>query len=160
MNHKIKINNIEVELTEEQIIELHSRLQNKGEEYFFPKSGDIYYALEWNGIACFDHNSQVDEEIVARGTFRTKEQAKKEDEKRLALVRMWKYVQENGLFFEPDFKNETQNKYFTLYDYFDNKWIVDVSQSLRYNFLFPYFKTKLDCQKFIDNNLSDLNLFV
>ena len=62
--------------------------------------------------------------------------------------------------FEPDFKNETQNKYFTLYDYFDNKWIVDVSQSLRYNFLFPYFKTKLDCQKFIDNNLSDLNLFV
>ena len=73
---------------------------------------------------------------------------------------MWKYVQENGLFFEPDFKNETQNKYFTLYDYFDNKWIVDVSQSLRYNFLFPYFKTKLDCQKFIDNNLSDLNLFV
>lgn len=170
MNHKIKINaekatfapySVEVELTEEQIIELHSRLQNKGEKYFFPKSGDIYYALEWNGIACFDHNSQVDDEIVARGTFRIKEIAKKEDEKRKAIVRLWKWVQENGLYWEPNWNNNRIIKYFPKYNHKLKEWSSNLPDvEIQYNFLFPYFKSQSDCRKFIDNNLSDLNLFV
>lgn len=172
MNHKIKLDgqnikfgngqNIEVELTEEQIIELHSRLQNKGEKYFFPKQhAERFYYLGADEIGGgINHRAEFDEDRINRGVFRTEEQAKKEDEKRLALVRMWKWVQENGLYWEPDWGVCTEYKYYPSYDYFHKTWILSLDFSVRNNFVFPYFRTKEDCQKFIDNNLSDLNLFV
>lgn len=162
MNHKIKINNIEVELTEEQIIELHSRLQNKGEKYFFPKALERFFSINPDGLVVIDNNdtTTTDEEIINRGVFRTEAQAKKEDEKRLALVRMWKWVQENGLYFEPDWSNGKVMKHFVSYDYECRKFKTATTWSTKTDFLFPHFNTQEDCQKFIDNNLSDLNLFV
>ena len=162
MNHKIKINNIEVELTEEQIRELHSRLESKGEKYFFPEMNKKYIRLETDGrTTVSNRDSHFDTEVAFRGNaFRTEAQARKEDEKRLALVRMWKWVQENGLYFEPDWNDENSIKYFPVYHYRDKGWTWDDYRYTQQNFLFPHFKTESDCQKFIDNNLSDLNLFV
>ncbi len=173
MNHKIKLDgqnikfgngqNIEVELTEEQIIELHSRLQNKGEKYFFPEETEDYTCLTSYGISDETYTeSETHVDTVNRGVFRTEEQAKKEDEKRKALVRMWKWVQENGLFFEPDWSDDTQNKYYPYFCYYlsNKNWFVYSGQQNQTNFLFPHFKSQSDCQKFIDNNLSELNLFV
>lgn len=164
MNHKVKINNIEVELTEEQIIELHSRLQNNGEKYFFPKEGDDYYFahdIYGNIIDNKNTGGEIHCGLVSRGVFRTEEQAKKEDEKRKALVRMWKWVQENGLYFEPNWSDNNIIKYFPKYSHKLKQWSSNLPDvEIQYNFLFPYFKSQSDCQKFIDNNLSDLNLFV
>lgn len=159
MNHKIKINNIEVELTEEQIRELHSRLENKGEKYFFPEDGERFFILASDEVCSdvCDDTSSIDETRIKRGVFRTEEQAKKEDEKRLALVRMWKWVQENGLYFEPDW-SDTYSKYYPCRT--RSKWEIAESSSIQFSFIFPHFKKESDCQKFIDNNLSDLNLFV
>ncbi len=156
MNHKITINNIEIELTEEQIKELHGRLQDKGEKYFFPKGGEEYYSIFSTGVGqSRDLIAQIE-----RGVFRTLEQAKKEDEKKLALVRLWKWVQENGLYC--DDWNRIGVKHHAVYRYETKTWKVAcyIGQNCRQDFLFPYFKTQKDCQKFIDNNLSDLNLFV
>lgn len=161
MNHKIKINNIEVELTEEQIRELHSRLENKGEKYFFPKKGDTYYVLNTTEISSnLNEEDFFDAEAIARGCFRTKEIAEKEDEKRLALVRMWKWVQENGLYWTPDWTNEEQSKVAPFYNHKQKKWLAGYCSNSQYGFDLPNFKSESDCQKFIDNNLSDLNLFV
>lgn len=161
MNHKIKIKDIEVELTEEQIIELHSRLQNKGEKYFFPKEEATYYFMQDDGYSMSVYEKdEIDDDRIARGTFCIEAQAKREDDKRLALVRMWKWVQENGLYGEPDFSNQNVAKYYSAYVYSDKEWSSYHCHYVRSNFLFPHFKSESDCQKFIDNNLSDLNLFV
>lgn len=152
----------EIELTEEQIMELHSRLQNKGEKYFFPEETEDYTCLTSYGISDETYTeSETHVDTVNRGVFRTEEQAKKEDNKRLAIVRMWKWVQENGLYWEPNWNDNRIIKYFPKYNHKLRQWgsnLPDVE--IQYNFLFPYFKTSEDCQKFIDNNLSDLNLFV
>lgn len=164
MNHKIKINNIEVELTEEQIIELHSRLQDKGEKYFFPKKGEgaCYICIDGSieGSTNWSMDNDHDSKIISRGVFKNVEQAKKEDEKRLALVRMWKWVQENGLYWEPDWSNKNKMKNYPAYIHTDKRWISEQGSFVERQFLFPYFKSSEDCQKFIDDNLSDLNLFV
>jgi hypothetical protein len=160
MKYKITTNNIEIELTEEQVNDLIRQKEGKGEKFFFPDGGEKFYALDWYDVSTTIKNSPLDEDIIARGAYRTIEQAKKEDEKRLALVRMWKWVQENGLYFEPNWESQHQSNYYPVYNYSNHCWGVTRGVWIRYNFLFPYFKTSSDCQKFIDNNLSDLNLFV
>jgi hypothetical protein len=161
-----KVKNANIELTEEQVNDLIRQKEgSKGERFFFPKEGERAWYINNKGNSdggVYESDRLYGGEIVARGVFRTKEQAKKEDEKRLALVRMWKWVQENGLFFEPDWSDKSWNdkswKESVVYE--NNKWRPFSTTSINYNFLFPYFKTSSDCQKFIDNNLSDLNLFV
>ncbi len=163
-NQPIKLNNnkIEVELTEEQLDDLVKQRENKRERFFFPEEGEQAWHINNKGITnygVYEEDLHYDYEIVNRGVFRTEAQAKKEDEKRLSLVRLWKFVQENGLYFEPDWSDEC-SKYSVRYYHDSKKWDVDCFRSWQYNFHFPHFKTSSDCQKFIDNNLSNLNLFI
>ena len=157
---KYKIKGLDIEITEEQLNELNKQRENKGEKYFFPKDGEAYYAVDWRRVRGTVKNIPYDDEIIDRGVFRTEELAKKEDEKRKALVRMSKWSQDNGLFFEPDWSDENQKKYSPYYDHKNKKWSTSPVYYYQVNFLLPHFKNFDDCQKFIDNNLSDLNLFI
>ena len=156
-----KLRNKEIELTEEEVKDLVRQMEgSKGEKYFFPEEGETFYYATQYGTSRTEYEPKSEDDlIISGGVYRTKELAEKARDKQKALVRMWKWVQENDLFWEPDFSEDIA-RYFPSYHYSNKFWSLNSCYLVRSNYFFPHFKTIEDCQKFIDNNLSDLNLFI
>ncbi len=75
----------------------------------------------------------------------------------------WKDTKEcgNGLHgWTPDWNNEKQSKVAPFYNHKQKKWLAGYCSNSQYGFDLPNFQDQSDCQNFIDNNLSDLNLFI
>lgn len=92
------------------------------------------------------------------GVYRTKKQATKALEKQKALVRVWKYVQDNGMYFEPNFSNGSKIKYQILFDGEYNNFLASSTFWMKYQDSIPCFKSKEHAQNVIDNCEDDLKI--
>lgn len=153
-----KLNNVEV--SEDQVRELiksNPELLEKKEikgRYYFPKVGEMCYDYFSNGTVS-EHFYMNGHENS--GVFKTREDAKLAYDKQCAIVRCWKWAQENAPF-EPDWKNHGQHKFFVFYDHKNKETATWSTVCIQYQFTLPYFKSQEDCKSFIEANKADLEL--
>lgn len=77
--------------------------------------------------------------------------------KQQAIVRCWKWQQENAPF-EPDWGNHEQDKYYCNFDHERNELYMGYCRFLQEQFTLPYFKSVEDRDAFIEANKEDLLL--
>lgn len=164
-----KLNNIEV--SEEQLRQvikdnpeiLDTLEPNETKSKFFePQEGEFAYFLADDGIGFsrdWNMNIELDRRVIARGVYRTKEEAEKADQKRMALVRLWNWADKNAPF-TPDWKDDRQDKcYVDSYGYLSNKFNSDFHTIYQSNFTLPYFKNLDDVSRFIEECDADLRIY-
>jgi len=156
-----KINNVEI--SEEQIKEIitnNPELLNekKGGRYFFPDKDEEYYYIWRDGsVSCESCDSDYDRNIISQGAYHTQEEAKLASAKQRAIVACWKWAQENAPF-EPDWENDNQLKYYSVFHYCTKKFFTDSYFQRQEQFTLPYFKSMEDCESFINANKEHLEL--
>lgn len=156
-----KINNIEV--SEESIREIIKNNPELLEEkkvsgrYFFPKVGEDYWYFDVYGDV-FDEKCDdniYEDKVISMGVYRTEQEAELARDKQQAIVRCWKWAQENA-HFEPDWVDNKQHKYYVNFCHDTGKLFYSDNLYSQQQFTLPYFKSKEDCQKFIGTNGEDL----
>lgn len=142
-----------------QVIRDNQHLVEKKEEskFFEPKKEETYHYLESYKITFSERESiePLESMQIIRGVYRTSEEAELADQKRLALVRMWKYADEN-MYFRPDWGDSDEIKHYVYYQHESEKFSITFNQCHQYEFTLPYFKSEADCEKFLKDNESDL----
>lgn len=159
----IKINNIEVSKDElRKIISENPDLLKpvaKG-SYFFPKHGEEYWYLDSLGNIYYEKNNAdvTRTERILTGVYATEAEATHARNRRQAIVRCWKWAQENEPF-EPDWSNLEQRKHFVIYNDFEKELVFSYSTyNAKFQNELPYFKSQEDTEKFIEANKEDLLL--
>lgn len=76
----------------------------------------------------------------------------------LARQRLWDWALENA-HFVPDWGDRKQDKWYVWYYYGDNKFKIAFQRNYQFQFDLPYFATKEDCQRFIDECGEDLEIY-
>jgi len=156
-----KLNNIEI--SEESALEF---IKNNPEllekkvsgRYFFPKVGEKYwYIYDGQPVTTKNNITSGDKFLISIGVYRTEEEATLALDKQQAIVRCWKWQQENAPF-EPDWEDDRQEKHCLRYDYENKKIDTVVMYTWKYYFTLPYFKSAEDRDKFIEANKEDLLL--
>lgn len=164
--NKIKINNIEISVEEFKRLAKENEALLKEPEvkgrYFFPKFGEGYWYISDVGNILYDKNSgsasAVDRRRISTGKcYRTKEEAELALKKQQAIVRCWKWQQENTPF-EPDWGDSEQDKYYCNFNHERNKLFAYGCQFIQEQFTLPYFKSGEDRDAFIKANKEDLLL--
>jgi hypothetical protein len=151
MTNTIKINNVEI--SKEELRKVISENPDLLEpvvrgRYFFPKSGEPYYYIDESGDVLFYPNegSYLDfndyKEISNQGVYATEDEAIHDRDRRQAIVRCWKWAQENAPF-ESDWSRESW-QYYTFLTRGMNE--------------LPFFKSRRDVVDFINANREDLLL--
>lgn len=159
-----KLNNIEIsEESAREFIKNNPELLEKkvSGRYFFPKKGEGYWYIYSDGI-CPTRNDDIDidEYYISTGNcYRTKEEAELARNKQLAIVRCWKWQQENAPF-EPDWSNVNQPKFYVRFDHGKNIFGCDFDYDYQFHsqFTLPYFESAQARNKFIEANKEDLLL--
>jgi len=162
MTKTIKINNIEISVEEFKRLAKENEALLKEPEvkgrYFFPKVREEYWGIHSYGFIFNNTNYDMDKYNISIGNcYRTKEEAELALKKQQAIVRCWKWQQENAPF-EPDWGDINQFKYYTYYSYFFGKIDSEICNSYKIQFTLPCFKSREDCNAFIEANKEDLLL--
>lgn len=159
----IKIKDVEISVEElQRVIKDNPDLlkpEVKG-RYFFPKVGEMYWSINSYGLIFNNKNYDydIDKHFISIGNcYRTKEEAELALKKQQAIVRCWKWQQENAPF-EPDWGDEGQGKDYVYYGITNKKLRCSGSSYGRYQFTLPYFKSEEDCEAFREANKEDLLL--
>lgn len=163
MTKTIKINNIEISVEEFKRLAKENEALLKEPEvkgrYFFPKVREEYWGIHSYGFIFNNTNYDMDKYNISIGNcYRTKEEAELALKKQQAIVRCWKWQQENAPF-EPDWGNHQQKKYSPYYHSVTYEKIKsDYTWNAQFQFTLPYFESEEDCDAFITANREDLLL--
>jgi hypothetical protein len=129
--------------------------------YWEPKVGERYFCISTEGDAWASENTRhsIDKERIALGNcFRTQELVEKENQQRKALTRVRKFIAENGLYWEPDWSNGDQTKYFLRFDFRSNTFGSDCWFDLKQFSPIGCFKSIEDVEKIITACDADLRI--
>ncbi len=159
----IKIKDVEISVEElQRVIKDNPDLlkpEVKG-RYFFPKVGEMYWSINSYGLIFNNKNNDydIDKHFISIGNcYRTKEEAELALKKQQAIVRCWKWQQENAPF-EPDWGNGKQRKFSLYYDSDNDSFKADSWFGVKHQFTLPYLKSPEDRDAFIKANKEDLLL--
>lgn len=152
-----------VELTADQIraiIKDNPELleEKKGGRYFFPNRDEKYFFIDEFGNIDYGTwaHGPFDNERLLMGVYRTEAEATLARDKQKAIVVCWKWQQENAPF-EPDWGDE-QVKYYVIYKHCFKILDMESNYGIQSQFTLPYFKSKEDCEAFIEANKAHLEL--
>lgn len=111
--------------------------------YFFPKKGDVYSLMHYyeGVVTAKNEGKRADMVAISIWAYKTMEQAKQARRRRQALVSIWKYVQENWLYFEPDRDDVAQDKYVIWYNHKYNSLYEGIYCTCQYTNDLPYFRS-------------------
>lgn len=158
----------EVKRLEEQIKDLKVKLEEKAEEERWlpyvpyevevPEDIDEYYYVSIIGIinklCMYDEFDQI--EIYKRGlAFRTEEEAKQFDKKRILINKMEEWVKEHQGDWTPNWKDDDETIHEVQIDRFpmyacDSPLVINEVEEVRSVSIFPYFCTYETARKFIE----------
>jgi len=125
-------------------------------KFFKPERGEHYHYLTSGNFNKYQEEGRYPEDII-RGVYATREEAELADHKRMAIVRLWNYADEN-MYFRPDWENTGEQKWY-VYSYGDENFIPYQDENkCKTQFALPYFKSTEDAEQFIKDNQADLEL--
>lgn len=155
MKIELKINGKAIELSKEIKEQIKKAC---GQVKVRPEMEDEYWFVGNN----YSHkyiweNDRMDNKCWNSGNgFFTEEEAEKELAKRLAIQRVKDYIVENGMYWEPDWNNNGNEKCFFV----SNRGETQINNcfSLKHYSPIGYLKSKEDAEKVLENNKEDLKL--
>ena len=149
---------VTLELTQEQLQKIKDAGILNESEWFEPKEGKYWY-LDENSIGSYESDYDfMDKGIFLRQpVYRTKEEAEKADQWRIAYTAVQKYIATN-MPFTPDWEDEGQKKWVLYYDYRGKEFDMNWSIFLQHKVLNLYVKSEEDCKKLIKDMQSELRI--
>jgi hypothetical protein len=154
------------ELTEEQVEELLQQIKDAGifkeKKEVLEKGQEYWYLAEDEYSNTIFQNDGFDEAILARdNVYLTEEEARKADEKRVALGTIRAFIRKNDLEFTPDWEDGEEIKYqITGWQYEEDEMSIDrwtKWDESKYNLV---FKSEEDRQKVLDNCTGELEFLL
>jgi len=158
MKIELKINGKAIELSEETKEQIKKAC---GQVKVRPKDKEDYFFLDSEGIICETcwEDTYIDINTWNSGNvFFTKEEAKKELDKRQAIQRVKDYIKENGMYFETDWNDDNLKYNFYYFYYAVDKVAIDCWSKYKNYSPIGYLKSKEDAEKVLEDNKEDLEL--
>ena len=129
--------------------------------HWAPKTGEDYFYIDFEGEVCpnyianFGYNEVDKKRYENYNMFPTRELAEKtiNISKLGRLILLWQNA--NDCLFTPDWKNNSQRKYFIRYDYIKEEVCYDYNVTISSDTL--YFKTMEQVEAFIDMYSEEIN---
>ncbi len=162
----LNLSNEELEKIKEEMAS-HGLLKNK-EKKGLPSIGERFWVLPNTGTleTWTFHDDETDKGVISRGNFYlTREEAIKEDERRLALGRIQKFIRDNDIDapcngWTPDFEYGSYKYQISGWNYSGNVADTTVYAKFDDSKHGLTFKTAEDRQAVIDNCAKDLEILL
>lgn len=162
---------ITIELTQEQL----DKIKEAGlldepatEEWYEPRFREKYWVLTDTGICGVEATSTCPEELFKssvklrsnRGrVYRTKEEAEKADERRIALTDIEKWCVQNYPF-RPNWSDMSQQKWRITYYHGGNKWEFVCAYTVDHVGLIPHLPSAEACEELIKAERHNLDKLI
>ena len=160
MKNQLIINNKEVELSPESWKNMEEQFKKKS---FYPEIGDTFYAID----------STDEKQLVQKASnysnmwkmnfdcglaFKTRPEAEAKLAEMQATTKVRKFIFEEGMSFEPDYKDFTQAKYSIYYAFEEERFFsLDNNACTKYS-PFGHLKSEKDCEKVIESCKEELDV--
>ena len=147
----------QIEQLEQQIKDLKVKLEEKAEKKSYevevPTDIYLYYTVndcgEIRPLSVYTFQDR--DELYKRGlTFKTEEEARQYDKKRILLFKLHKWAEEHNGGWTPNWRDLDEEKYTVRYDYKDNQLETFFSYSYKEFSKLPYFISNDIAEQFIE----------
>mgnify|MGYP000909247669 CR=1 FL=1 len=146
-----------IELLEQQIKDLKVKLEEKAEkkpyEVEVPTDIYLYYTVndcgEIRPLSVYTFQDR--DELYKRGlTFKTEEEARQYDKKRILLFKLHKWAEEHNGGWTPDWSNFNETKHYITCKKEVGEFDMNFCRTFRHLIKLPYFKSEELAEQFIE----------
>ena len=159
MKNKLIINNKEVELSPESWKAMEEQFGNKS---FYPEMGEESYLIIRRGdesaVVTEDYINEYKTDFDCGLAFKTRPEAEAKLAEMKAIAKVRKFIFEEGLEFEPDYRDFEQRKYNIYYEFGAECFEALGRESSPEYSPFGYLKSEEDCEKVIENCKDELDV--
>jgi len=159
MKNQLIINNKEVELSPESWKNMEEQFGKKG---FYPEKGEDFFLIsfEESGVKILNVNYDGGYEIDfdCGLAFKTRPEAEAKLAEMQAITKVRKFIFEEGLNFEPDYRDFEQRKYNIYYDFEEECFEALDNYACPEYSPFGCLKSEEDCEKVIENCKDELDV--
>ena len=159
MKNQLIINNKEVELSPESWKAMEEQFKKKS---FYPETGESIFYINFSGrgaeILETRYNMDCKDIFDSGLAFKTRPEAESKLAEMQAITKVRKFIFEEGLEFEPDWEDDSQNKWEIYYSNYSQKYYTKINSVSKCYSPFGYLKSKEDCKKVIENCKDELDV--
>ena len=149
------------DLTTDQVADLRKQLKelDKPKGYWKPGMNEKYWYVTSGGMVDYMEFPIDETEFVGEqgNVFKTREEAEEHLKYLQALGRVRMYILDNH-YFEPDWGDEDQEKYWIEYNHFNNSLDMEDDCSLKHINILPFLPSSKAASDVIDNCKDDLKI--
>ena len=157
--NKLIIGGKEIELSDESWKNMEEQFGNKS---FYPGQEERFFLISFEEaealvlIENYDNGYKPDFDCGLAFKTRTEAEAKLAEMKAITKVR--KFIFEEGLEFEPDYRDFEQRKYNIYYSFEEERFFSLYNDACPEYSPFGYLKSEEDCEKVIENCKDELDV--
>ena len=159
MKNQLIINNKEVELSPESWKNMEEQFKKKS---FYPEQEEDFFLISFEEFVVEILNENYDggykTDFDCGLAFKTRPEAEAKLAEMQAIAKVRKFIFEEGLEFEPDYRDFEQRKY-NIYYYFEEERFDSLYNNTCPEYSpFGYLKSEEDCEKVIENCKDELDV--
>ena len=159
MKNQLIINNKEVELSPESWKKMEEQFKR---ESFYPEQEEDFFLISFEEAVVEILNENYDNgyktDFDCGLAFKTRPEAEAKLAEMQAITKVRKFIFEEGLEFEPDYRDFEQRKY-NIYYYFEEERFDSLYNNTCPEYSpFGYLKSEEDCEKVIENCKDELDV--
>ena len=159
MKNQLIINNKEVELSPESWKAMEEQFKKKS---FYPGQEESFFLISFEEAVVEILNENYDNgyktDFDCGLAFKTRPEAEAKLAEMKAITKVRKFIFEEGLEFEPDYRDFEQRKY-NIYYYFEEERFDSLYNNTCPEYSpFGYLKSEEDCEKVIENCKDELDV--
>ena len=159
MKNQLIINNKEVELSPESWKAMEEQFKKKS---FYPETGESIFYINFSGrgaeILETRYNMDCKDIFDSGLAFKTRPEAESKLAEMQAITKVRKFIFEEGLEFEPDYRDFEQRKYNIYYSFEEERFFSLYNDACPEYSPFGYLKSEEDCEKVIENCKDELDV--
>ena len=159
MKNQLIINNKEVELSPESWKKMEEQFKKKS---FYPEEEENFFFISLEEckvrIIKKPYDTGYESDFDCGLAFKTRPEAEAKLAEMQAITKVRKFIFEEGLEFEPDYRDFEQRKY-NIYYYFEEERFDSLYNNTCPEYSpFGYLKSEEDCEKVIENCKDELDV--
>ena len=159
MKNQLIINNKEVELSPESWKAMEEQFKKKS---FYPEMGEEIYLIIRRGdesaVVIEDYINEYKVDFDSGLAFKTRPEAEAKLAEMKAITKVRKFIFEEGLEYEPDYRDFEQRKYNIYYSFEEERFFSLYNDACPEYSPFGYLKSEEDCEKVIENCKDELDV--
>jgi len=159
MKNQLIIGGKEVELSPESWKNMEEQFKKKS---FYPEKGDIVFVISTGRVKTvideIMYSSIYKSDFDCGLAFKTRPEAEAKLAEMQAIAKVRKFIFEEGLEFEPDYRDFEQRKYNIYYSFEEERFFSLYNDACPEYSPFGYLKSEEDCEKVIENCKDELDV--